>query len=80
MKRRPFLALLSAAPAVLRPALAAEPRLSEITVRGIEIFRVRVNRLGNWVIARVQTSAGLSGRAPQVGRTATSPTVIARVE
>jgi galactonate dehydratase len=61
MKRRPFLALLSAAPALLRPALAAEPRLSEITVRGIEIFRVRVNRLGNWVIARVQTSAGLSG-------------------
>jgi galactonate dehydratase len=59
MKRRRFLGLVSVAPAVL-PA-AADRRLSEITVNGIEIFRVHVNQRGNWVIARVRTSAGLSG-------------------
>jgi galactonate dehydratase len=61
MNRRRFVELLTVVPAALRPALAADRRLAEITVSGLEIFRVRVNRLGNWVIARVQTSAGLSG-------------------
>lgn len=61
MNRRRFLKGVSVAPAVLPAAAAADRRLAEITVAGIEIFRVRVNRLGNWVIARLQTSAGLSG-------------------
>jgi len=30
-------------------------------VSGLEIFRVHVNRRGDWVIARVRTSAGLTG-------------------
>ncbi len=53
--------VLATVPAALRPALAADRRLSEITVTDLEIFRVRVNRLGNWVIARLRTSAGLTG-------------------
>jgi galactonate dehydratase len=61
MNRRCFLGLLGVAPSVLPVARAADRRLAEITVRGIEIFRVHVNQRGNWVIARVQTSAALSG-------------------
>ena len=61
MNRRRFLSALGAGPAALCASAQDERRLSGITVSGIEIFRVRVNRLGNWVIARVRTSAGLSG-------------------
>lgn len=28
---------------------------------GLEVFRVRVNRLGNWILFRVQTDAGIAG-------------------
>ena len=43
------------------PRPQVDRRAVEITVTGLEVFRVHVNRRGNWVIARVQTSAGLTG-------------------
>jgi galactonate dehydratase len=61
MDRRHFLTAITAGAPTLGASPQADRRLAAITVRGIEIFRVRVNRLGNWVIARLQTSAGLSG-------------------
>jgi galactonate dehydratase len=61
MNRRSLVGLLGTGAAALYAAPQADRRLTEITVKGIEIFRLRVNRLGNWVIARVRTSAGLSG-------------------
>lgn len=39
-------------------AFAAAPRL---TVNRLETFRVRVNRRGNWILARVTTGEGVSG-------------------
>lgn len=39
-------------------ALAAAPRL---TVSRLETFRVRVNRRGNWILARLTTGEGVSG-------------------
>jgi hypothetical protein len=56
-----FFAGLLGTGAALYAAPQSDRRLAEITFAGIEIFRVRVNRLGNWVIARVRTSAGISG-------------------
>jgi galactonate dehydratase len=61
MNRRRFVAAVGLTPVALGAAPQVDRRASEITVSGAEIFRVRVNRLGNWVIVRVQTSAGLSG-------------------
>jgi len=46
---------LAAAP----PALAAEA--AKITVTDLEIFTVKVNRRGNWVLTRMRTSAGVHG-------------------
>ncbi|HMF78797.1 MAG TPA: mandelate racemase/muconate lactonizing enzyme family protein [Bryobacteraceae bacterium] len=34
---------------------------SHITITGLEVFRVRVNKRGNWTIPRLQTNAGISG-------------------
>jgi len=48
------LALAAASPA----AAAAEPRS---VVDGIEIFHLKVNRRGNWVIARLRAENGLTG-------------------
>ncbi|MBI4876644.1 MAG: mandelate racemase/muconate lactonizing enzyme family protein [Acidobacteria bacterium] len=45
-------ALLSA------PMAAALPKM---ILTGLEIFRVKVNRRGNWILARLRTSAGLTG-------------------
>lgn len=42
-------------------AVAAETRAPKVTLAGLEIFRVKVNRRGDWVIARVRTSAGVTG-------------------
>jgi galactonate dehydratase len=42
-------------------AAAAETRAPKVTLSGLEIFRVKVNRRGDWVIARVRTSAGVTG-------------------
>jgi galactonate dehydratase len=35
--------------------------LPQLTVDGLEVFRVKVNRRGNWTIARLQTSGGVTG-------------------
>ena len=32
-----------------------------ITVAGLQVFRIKVNRLGNWILVRLETTAGLSG-------------------
>ena len=60
MKRRQLLqsfALGSLAGAT--PALAIEA--ARITVTGLDIFTVKVNRRGNWLFARLHTSAGVHG-------------------
>jgi galactonate dehydratase len=56
--RRSFLRSLSALPAA---ALAQESALAKVTVTGLETFRVQVNRRGDWIIPRLQTSAGVTG-------------------
>jgi galactonate dehydratase len=55
MNRRELLQLLNAAP------LAAAFGPSRVTVTGLEIFRVKVNRRGDWVLIRLNTSAGVTG-------------------
>jgi len=45
--------------ALLSAPLAAA--LPNVTFTGLEIFRVNVNRRGDWVLARLRTSAGLTG-------------------
>lgn len=52
-------------------ARAAEAREPKVTITGIETFPVRVNKRGNWMIVRLQTSAGITGigDASQSGNT-----------
>src|SRR5438477_9045080 len=57
MNRRSILQGLALAPLV-RAAGAPGPKIG---VTGIEIFRVKVNRRGNWTVVRLQTSAGVTG-------------------
>src|SRR6185436_6760881 len=59
MQRRHLLQSLALTPA----AMAAPPDrdVAKITVTGLEIHTVKVNRRGNWMITRLQTSAGLTG-------------------
>ncbi len=65
MTRRQLLRALGVAPLahlVTAGAIAAPSRqAARVTVTGLEIFRVRVNRRGNWVFVRLQTSAGVTG-------------------
>lgn len=65
MNRRDLLALLGPASvaALTGCTVTAPPDRSaaKITVTGIEIFRVHVNQRGDWVIPRIQTSAGVTG-------------------
>jgi galactonate dehydratase len=59
MRRRRLLQSLA-----LAPALTASPPdrdAAKITVTSLEIFTVKVNRRGNWILTRVNTSAGISG-------------------
>ena len=42
-------------------AFAQETPAPKSTITGLEIFRIKVNRRGDWVIARLQTSAGVTG-------------------
>lgn len=56
--RRSFLQTLTLAPAV---AFAQETPAPKATITGLEILRIKVNRRGDWVIARLQTSAGVTG-------------------
>ena len=39
----------------------SQTSLPKLTVEGLEVFRVKVNRRGNWTIARLNTSGGISG-------------------
>ncbi|MBK9167290.1 MAG: mandelate racemase/muconate lactonizing enzyme family protein [Bryobacterales bacterium] len=56
MKRRHFL------PALAAPALLAVPPESHaVTITGMEVFQIPVNRRGDWLLVRLQTSAGLTG-------------------
>jgi len=65
MNRRRFLSgaglgSLAAATACQAPP-PPDQAAANVVVTGLEIFRVRVNQRGNWVIPRIQTSAGISG-------------------
>jgi galactonate dehydratase len=52
----------AAAASVASVYSAAAPReAAKITVRGLEIFPVRVNARGDWIIVRLSTSEGLTG-------------------
>ena len=54
-------ALLKSSIAAPLSIYAAETRTPKITITGLETFRVKVNRRGDWIVARVQTSAGVTG-------------------
>jgi galactonate dehydratase len=59
MRRRRFLQSLALIPG----AAAAQPDrdAAKITVTGLEIFTVKVNARGNWILTRLSTSAGITG-------------------
>jgi galactonate dehydratase len=42
-------------------AYAADTRAPKVTITGLETFRIKVNKRGDWLIARLQTSAGVTG-------------------
>src|SRR5882724_9464759 len=60
MRRRRVLQTLALIPAA---AIAAPPDrdVSKITVTGLEVFNVKVNARGNWMLTRLSTSAGITG-------------------
>ena len=53
--------LLQSLPILPAAAFAQQGSVSKITITGLEIFRIKVNRRGDWVIPRLQTSAGVTG-------------------
>jgi len=59
MTRRALLSL--AVSPGLFPSRDREEAVSKVTVTGLETFVVKVNRRGNWLLARLQTSAGVTG-------------------
>src|SRR3954470_8068998 len=62
MQRRSVLQGLGAAPLALTPfpALAAMLRKQPL-VTGLEVFRVHVNKRGDWILPRLGASGGLTG-------------------
>ena len=54
--RRSFLPLLS-----VPLGRAAAQAARDVKVSGMEVFRVRVNARGNWILVRLKTSHGLTG-------------------
>ena len=56
MRRRTFIQLPAAA-----PLLAADASVRKVTITGLEIFNIAVNHRGNWILVRLQTSAGVTG-------------------
>jgi galactonate dehydratase len=54
-------ALLEGLAALPLAAVAADTRAPKVTITGLETFRVKVNKRGDWLIARLQTSAGVTG-------------------
>jgi galactonate dehydratase len=62
MNRRSVLQGLAISPLALADKFASsQTSLPKLTVEGLEVFRVKVNRRGNWTIARLKTSGGISG-------------------
>jgi galactonate dehydratase len=53
--------LFSSLASVPLAVFAAETRAPKATITGLETFRVKVNKRGDWLIARLQTSAGVTG-------------------
>ncbi|HZT32019.1 MAG TPA: hypothetical protein VFA33_19180 [Bryobacteraceae bacterium] len=45
----------------LAPAAWAAPEFARVIVTDLEIFKLKVNRRGNWVLVRVRSSAGVTG-------------------
>ena len=63
MNRRSMLQGLAIAPLALSAEKFAYSQLSfpKLTADRLEVFRVKVNRRGNWTIVRLNTSGGLTG-------------------
>ena len=62
MNRRSVLQGLAFSPLALANKFASsQTSLPKLTVQGLEVFQVKVNRRGNWTIARLNTSGGISG-------------------
>jgi galactonate dehydratase len=63
MRRRSLLRGLAFSPVVFAAEKFAYPQrnLPQLTIAALEVFRVKVNHRGNWTIARLQTSGGISG-------------------
>ena len=59
MNRRTWLALIGAGSIPVGASQAREA--ADIKITGLEVFRVHVNRRGNWVLFRLQTDAGITG-------------------
>ncbi len=62
MRRRSFFTA-SLAPLAAAPVVSAQQRrrAAAATVESIEVFQVKVNHRGNWVIVRIKASNGLTG-------------------
>jgi galactonate dehydratase len=58
VERRSLLQALALSPLAFAGTQQALPKL---TVDGLEVFRVKVNRRGNWTIVRLKTAQGLTG-------------------
>ena len=62
MNRRSVLQGLASSPLALTDKFAgSQTGLPKLTVESLEVFQVKVNRRGNWTIARLNTSGGISG-------------------
>jgi galactonate dehydratase len=63
MNRRSVLQGLALSPlaAAVDKRAYSQRALPQLTVEDLQVFRVKVNRRGNWTIARLQTSGGVSG-------------------
>ncbi len=62
MNRRELLQTLSAAPLLGAATFAQRPReAAKATISDLEVFRVRVNRRGDWVLLRLAASNRLTG-------------------
>ena len=59
MERRQLLKSIAFGSLAAMPALAADA--ARITVTDLEIFTVKDNRRGNWLLIRVHTRAGVHG-------------------
>src|ERR1700728_345147 len=71
INRRSVLQGVAFSPLALAEKFASsQTTLPKLTVEGLEVFQVKVNRRGNWTIARLKTSGGISGlgEASQSGK------------